>query len=96
MKQKTKPDHSSWISVALQKRTRCGACNDEAAPVIREILQAIHEAKAFKIGTPTIYERLSEIVPGFSDRIGYDTLRKHLTSHEPLWHRYRGPKADSK
>lgn len=84
-----KKSDADWLESVRIKKRRCGACNDEARDEIPRVLAVVNEAKAFSIGAPAVYRRVCELHPGFEDRVGYDTFRKHLTAHEPTWHRHQ-------
>ncbi len=94
---KVKSDPESltdWIAEVTTKKRKCAVCQDQAAPAIREVMQAIRDAgkRAESISVQAIYDRICATNSGFSNRVGIHNFRAHLNFHEPLWRHYKAPK----
>lgn len=79
----------SWAK-SLEPSTGCHTCgNQEAAEVIRSLLEAIERNKASHITLRQIHRKVKEICPDYS--VGYWGFRSHLYEHErDLYERAKG------
>ena len=78
-------DIDAWIDRSRSTGVPCKVCSHESSKTLREILERMKAKGVGNIAILRIYQYLESIHPGTASAFSDDTLRKHLSRHEPIW-----------